>query len=505
MENSFKHQASHTVAPRPPRKALRNDHLYSLAAILIAIAFSGTLLAGTGRWIPITEPDSASYIDFDWSSLKQILSGIRTPLYPAFVQLARSTMGISAIPFLHFAMMMLAVVLFYTGLTSIGFRPWTAAASAAPLCFSRGLWDFGARIGSDALGIAMSIGCVSFFLMAISKYSPRCSATQPPTQGPTQSSHQPKLAENNIIPISGWIGLGCLTLATILVRPAYLFLIPLWPVLAITLLPFIWGRTWKEAIQTAIKMSLISVLPLLSYCAIRWTVVQEFGLVSFAGYNLIGITGQYVDSSDVYDLPEGSRELAQRLIEFREEAGYHPSPYDYRSMVDLYNKTAWELAAPASETIYGTDTKQSNQALQRLAMSSLFLHPREYIFWFRSNAWSMFQQLVRGAIMDVGSRISLCLLALWGGIIAIQRVSNPKQYGAHRNQPPNTNSFRIASFEFGTLVWISVLFAAAKGLLVVLVEPALGRYVVAVGCFFPACIGLFASLLATRIQQCPKR
>lgn len=407
------------------------------------------------------------------------------------------------IPFLHFGMMMLAVVLLYIGLTSIGFRPWAAAASVVPLCFSRGLWDFGARIGSDALGIAMGIGCVSFFLMAISKYAPRRSTNHSLTQSSSPSSlHGPPPRNTNII-IRGWIGLGGLTLATILVRPAYLFLIPLWPVLAITILPFFWSRTWKDAILVALKLLLISAIPLLAYCAIRWTVVHEFGLVSFAGYNLIGITGQYVDSSDVNNLPERSRELAQRLIEVRESEGFRPSPHDYRCMVDLYNKTAWETAAPASVAIYGNDTKRANQALQSLAISSLLLHPNEYVFWLRSNGWSMLQQLVRGAVMDVGSRISLCLLVLWGCIRAVQRMLWPKPRGVLNNKPTHDRFPSNSTFELGTLVWISVVFAAAKGLLVVLVEPALGRYVVAVGCFFPACIGLFAALIAKRISSEP--
>ena len=499
MENNPSSVTGHAAAPKSPSTSIWSNHKLPFAAMLIAIAFSGTLLAATGRWIAVTEPDSASYIDFDWSSLERIFSGIRTPLYPAFVQLAESTLGLSAIPFLHYGMMMLAVLSFYVGLTAIGFRPWAAAASAAPLCFSRGLWDFGARIGSDALGIAMGIGCVSFFLMAISTYSPRHASTQSPTQSLLKAS----FSTRTNIAIVGWVGLGCWTLASILVRPAYLFLIPLWPCLAITTLPFLWNRTWKEAVHTALKLSLVSVLPLLAYCTFRWTVVHEFGLVSFAGYNLIGITGQYVEPSDVEHLPQKSRELAQRLIEVRERAGFSPSAYDYRSMVDLYNKTAWETAAPASESIYGSDTKQANQALQSLAISSLCLHPMEYIFWLRSNGWSMLQQLVRGAVMDVGSRISLCLLAIWGGILAIQRVFKPKPRSGIEHQPPNANSFRIVSFELGTLVWISLLFAAAKGLLVVLVEPALGRYVVAVGCFFPACIGLFAGLLAKRISSEP--
>lgn len=499
MENNPSSVTGHAAESKASSTSIWSSHKLPLAAMLIAIAFSGTLLAATGRWIAVTEPDSASYIDFDWSSLERIFSGIRTPLYPAFVQLAESTLGLSAIPFLHFGMMMLAVLSFYVGLTAIGFRPWAATASAAPLCFSRGLWDFGARIGSDALGIAMGIGCLSFFLMAISKYSPR----HAPIQSPTQSLLKASFSTRTSIAIAGSIGLGCGTLATILVRPAYLFLIPLWPCLAITTLPFLWRRTWKEAVHTALKLSLVSVLPLLVYCSFRWTVVHEFGLVSFAGYNLIGITGQYVEPSDVENLPQESRELAQRLIEVRERGGFRPSPYDYRCMVELYNKTAWETAAPASEAIYGTDTKQANQALQSLAISSLFLHPREYIFWLRSNGWSMLQQLVRGAVMDVGSRISLCLLAIWGGILAIRRVFKAKPRAGIEHQLPNANSFRIASFELGILLWISVLFAAAKGLLVVLVEPALGRYVVAVGCFFPACIGLFAGLLAKRISSEP--
>lgn len=503
MEISPSSQSSHDASNETWWNAFFDKHSYALIAILIAIILSGTLLAWTGRWSPILEPDSTSYLDFDWSSLERILSGIRTPLYPAFVQLAKSTFGISSIPRFHFGMMSLAVVGFYFGLTSVGFRPWAAAASAAPLCFSRGLWDFGARLGSDALGIAMGVGCASFFLMAISKYSPRYSPNCNGTHSLDASSIEKRHSANSILTGVGWIALGCMTLATILVRPAYLFLIPLWPVLAFTLLPWIWRRTWKEAFHTAMKSALVAALPLLAYCGFRWTVVQEFGLVSFAGYNLIGITGQYVDRDDIDHLPDESQELAKRLVDVREEAGFRPVPLDYRTMVDLYNKTAWETAAPASEAIYGNDTKKANRALQSLALSSLRLHPREYLYWLQANSWSMLQQLARGTVLDVGSRISVCVLGIWVGIHGMKRGFRPIQRNTLDPSTPPKHGLGNTTFEIGTLVWVSILFAAAKGLLVVLVEPALGRYVVAVGCFFPACVGLFAAIIGQRFQYEP--
>jgi|GEM_PF-1318746 len=503
MEIRPRGQARHDASNETWWNAFFVQHSYALIAILMAITLSGTLLAWTGRWSPILEPDSASYIDFDWSSLERILSGIRTPLYPAFVQLAKSTFGISSIPLFHFGMMSLAAVGFYFGLTSVGFRSWAAAASAAPLCFSRGLWDFGARLGSDAVGIAMGVGCASFFLMAISKYSPRYTPNRRGTNSLDASSIECRQYANSMITEGGWIALGSMTLATILVRPAYLFLIPLWPCLAFTLLLWIWRRTWKEAFNTAMKSALVAALPLLAYCGFRWTVVHEFGLVSFAGYNLIGITGQYVERDDIDHLPGESQELAKRLIDEREKAGFRPVPMDYRTMVDLYNKTAWETAAPASEAIYGNDTKKANRALQSLALSSLRLHPREYFYWLQANSWSMLQQIARGTVMDVGSRVSICLLGIWIGILWMKRGFRPMQRKALDHSTSPKHALGNVMFEIATLVWVSILFAAAKGLLVVLVEPSLGRYVVAVGCFFPACVGLFAAIIGQRFQSEP--
>jgi hypothetical protein len=242
--------------------------------------------------------------------------------------------------------------------------------------------------------------------------------------------------------------------------------------------------------------SAASLVPFTAYGGIRAAAIGEFGVTSFAGYNLIGITSQFLIEDDLPRLSQPSRELAEEILRRRPAIDGYGPPSDYPTMVFLYNATVWRIASPASETLYGADTARCNQQLQTLAWECMALHPVDYLDWMIRNGKSLFDQILQGAIAELGSRIAL--LALLG--VATARVIFPQRGSIHDVElhPQSLANAPLGPrLEFRVLLWICIAFATAKGLLVLLVEPALGRYVVAMGCLLPSLIGWICCELAT--------
>jgi hypothetical protein len=220
--------------------------------------------------------------------------------------------------------------------------------------------------------------------------------------------------------------------------------------------------------------------------------VGEFGLVSFAGYNLIGITGQYLNEEDISLLDGVDRQVAGQMIARRDQVVDYARPDSYETMARLYNATVWVTAAPAAQEVMGDNPEACNATLQSLALRSLSLHRWEYASWLIQNGKSMMEQLLRGALTECGSKLALLALV---AIMLMQVFRNPPVMVVamlERVRP---------STELQLLGWLCMGVMAAKGCLVILVEPALGRYVAAAGCLVPALVGwVCGSLVETLVD-----
>lgn len=424
------------------------------AGCLLAISISFGMLKWTGRLDAKFEPDSQAYLQHDWSSWQNALSGIRTPGYPAFLWLVTSIADPSAIPLAHWIAGVTAGSIFIWGLLMVGFRPGPALAAGSVLFVSRSLWDMGSAVASDSLAITCSVAATGVFFGTLALPSRR----------------------------RYWIALGVLTLTTYLIRPAFLFLIVLWPTLGPWLRYGLFDRSWTQAIQKWIAYTALTVGIFLGYCAFRWTMTGEFGLVSFGGYNLIGVSGQYLDEADIEGLPEQYRELARRMIARRVDIDDYRPPDTFETMVYLYNATVWKSAVPAAESLYGQDVARINQELKGLAGQLVRSHPREYRNWLLSNARYDVEQVVTLTATDLGTR-----LALIGFVIA---VLYSFWFNQSRQGKAAILDARPMRFELQMLFWTACVFALGKGLLVILVEPALGRYVSASMCLMPSLVAL---------------
>ena len=71
------------------------------------------------------------------------------------------------------------------------------------------------------------------------------------------------------------------------------------------------GCSGKQGrLDSCIRFCLASLLPFLAWSALRWFVVGHFGLVSFGGYNIIGIAGQFLQKDSTTQLSTDIRPLA---------------------------------------------------------------------------------------------------------------------------------------------------------------------------------------------------
>ncbi len=463
--------------------ATRNVRIKSILIFLAASILSACLLASSGRWSLVREPDSESYVHFDWSSWHGVLGGIRTPGYPGIVHWVASSVGLEAIPMIHWLMMVIATAVLCWGFRSIGFPLLTATFTSIPLLFARSLWDLGPSLASDSPAIALAIVSIGIFLGVLAR--PQA--------------------------LSRWIALSIACMSTLLVRPAYLFLIPLLPLLALWLMRFVFQRTSRESFLISLSMGVVLLTPLFGYAMLRRATIGEFGFVSFAGYNLIGITGQYLEPADISKLPEEVRELAHEIIANRSDVDDYAPPDTYEAIVHLFNPTVWRMADPAAEKVLGDDTALCNRRLRQLAIASLQLHRTQYANWLLQNGRSMLDQLLRNACSDLSAKGSM-LGVLFALLITAVSPNSVRAWRDERESTGTTgrvaasapvSSTMCPSRQFHTIAWIAIGFIVAKGLLVILVEPALGRYVIAVGCLIPCLIGWVCYQLAAILLRKP--
>lgn len=437
-----------------------------LGLALLSLAGLGLMALRSGL-TPIPQPDSSSYLDFDWSSLKAVLSQVRTPGYPAFLQLVQWLTGdLRWLPLGHWLAWTLAVYMVYVGLLRAGYRQEIAFAAAAPLMLGRMVLEFGPYVLTDSLAAALAIASAGCFLAVSRKRS-------------------------------GWLAWGGLAATTALayqIRPAYLYLVPLWPILGLGLDCWLLrpdaprGEHWRRAAALAAA----TTAPLLVYCGLRWFMVGDAGLVSFGGYNLVGVAVQYLDDDLARTLPEDLQPLARDILRRRAaDPGFGPTT-DFLAMEERFNAAVWAIAVPATQERLGADVIEVNRRLMRLSSQILVRRPERYLQWLAWNTphalrqWCVLTALDKGTLLAIG----LFLLLRLQDLLAGRRSRDGPNLAA-----PPAHSDRLESH---LLLWTALGMAGAQTALLVLVQPANARYVTPAISLLPAVIALCLMQLTTK-------
>jgi hypothetical protein len=292
-----------------------------------------------------------------------------------------------------------------------------------------------------------------------------------------------------------WAGLAIALALTYHIRPVYLFLLPLVPCLGFALLRIrcAWvGRPFRWFRHVALLCGL-SVLPYLAFCLVRLVVVGHFGLVSFAGANLIGITVELLDHDMIENrLPESWRPFARELLLERERVG-QPSPFKAEG-IDVsiwrrnYPTNCWDVGYAAAERVYGNDPVVINNKLSGVSKALILASQGKYLRFLVYNIRDGVSRVIgRGWFLP-----AIGVLALATFFLRVMLV--PSRPSERLALPENPNPGIMHA-----LILAAVMFAAGKLLLVSLVEVHVPRYTFAARVFFPAVFSLVIYQELTRL------
>jgi hypothetical protein len=218
-----------------------------------------------------------------------------------------------------------------------------------------------------------------------------------------------------------------------------------------------------------------STAPLLAFCTLLWASVGHFGLVSFGGFNVLGIAVQLLTPEVAEELPEHLQPLAHAMFQKERELPHWKPPTGYYNQFDNYDVAIYHVAKPAARELYGEDERLANERLGELAHSVLRARPMAYVRWLLPAAKHGVTQLFEYSFLDRPSLALLPILVLCQTVLIARRRKGllPRGDGAD------------FFFEYQSTITIALALAAAKLMLVILVERPIYRYVAPASIFFP--------------------
>ncbi len=440
---------------------------FALQVVLLAVA-----MFFLGKFSPVPVGDTPDYTGFPLADPVAALSHPRTFGYPLFLAIAGLfAPSCQAAPLLDFVVHVAAVAVFWLGLRQIMRSSWTSMAVASSLLYSNILLRYGNNLAADSLASSLAIATLGWLLVTL--FAPR-----------QRASH--------------WCLLALGVFACYQVRPAYLFMIPLAPVLALA----IWWLVrptlppWREWCSLLVKLLLVVALPYLAFCSLRWAIVDHFSVVSFGGNNFAAITCMFVNEADVERLPEDLQPLAEAIVQRRHQVAEQDSEYTaeatrrYMQIEAPFDTNINAVCVAAAREVYGEMWLDGDRALWRFAAAVIREKPTYYGVWLVKAFIRGIYMIVSEYIMNPVYFLLLVALATCHAGSVILRKHKP---GAAGDADPDL-------FVETNALWILALgFVLAKVLLVVITSPALGRFMDAAGIFL-ACVLVRA--LANRVIVC---
>ncbi|MBF0163759.1 MAG: hypothetical protein HQM01_04480 [Magnetococcales bacterium] len=441
------------------------DHLPTLLVFLTVSLYAWYQLR-TGHLV--NKPTKDNYLDFvsgplDWIEL---LSSIRTIGYPLYLRahlaLFGSEHGIAAVQFFT---QLFAGTVFYFALIRFGLPAAGALCAVLPILL---LKTFFAKIATDSLALSLVMLAVALLLFINTR--------------PLKSS--PSL----------WLLLGFCTAASYHMRPSYLPMILIVPILGMLLL---WIRgpldgfhidrlLFKQKLKTYLW---VAIAPFFLYCLLRLIVVGHFGLVSFGGYNLAGLTTPQLTQETLPRLSPETRPLAEAILHRLGQNPPRPEPGDdqkrqvfgYRihpaGAYRHYNEYIWRITVPAAEHLYGADPVRVNAVLSRLSRELIMIHPGEYFRWVATGVVESLIYVSDRLILSEYTLTILLGIVIWRLYLALKTGANRFPSHGHHH--------------LGVLIVVALTTFLPLTLLVILVEPPMDRYLRATSIFIQPLLGFF--------------
>jgi hypothetical protein len=460
----------------PPADQNRSERFpynpYLLLAVQSVLLLSVFLLTGRVQYVP----DSDSYLLHDFGSLNASLSGIRTFAYPFFLKAVHYiSRDFAALPAIQMIFHIIAVFLFAVALRIYGFSKGLTVFAASPLLYLYMPLRYSSYILSDAPACSLAVITISLLLMIVA--NPR----------------------GRLL----WFAF-CLSLfLAYQTRPALLFLTVLTPVLGALLKTLRINESaessWKKM---ALYLSLASFVPLFLFCFLRLAVVGQFSLVSFDGYNLSGITSQFLTEEKIPQLPANVRVLAAQvqherrthdLIPGNEILGSRQAFFEF--IETHHGRNVYEAALNAAEKLYGTNNVVVNEKMMELSAAVIKNDPGLYAKWLMT----AFLYGLGRCITFEPVTAALILILCFSFAALVWKVARSNRAVTGRNRKLSCRFPAIEVCSFGLLA--SGYFFT--GLSFILLEPPIPRYINQIDIFIPSFLTvlIYFILQATRDLQ----
>jgi hypothetical protein len=470
--------------------------LYLLLQSVVVIVLVSTIFGTYPS--PVTGGDPASYMDFKLNFSTEMFNQIRTIGYPLFLRIFRFfSPNLYLLPQTQVCLFLIAILFFYAALRIYGFSKWAAFLAASPLFYLRLIYEYSHEVLTDVPAAALAIFTVGTVFIVVRRYS------------------SPLV----------YVALGFSLFLTYQFRPAYLFMIPIVPVLAVVLFA-VRGEPNSDAgliKRLGLRTAAISLFPFLFFCLFRLVTVGHFGVVSYGGMNAVGITTQFLTKEMVKDFDEDLRPLALTLIEERDRlnasvilpTAVSPTggqiiamPYWHEYFV-AYENLAFDVIAKNFSSEAKVDLKRAlptmtvadkpidlNRIATRLAKATFIARPVVHVIYYVKSVFYSF-----GFTLYAEYTIVPLLMILFLAHLVIS-VGGPQSTFHGKICWGKV----VASSELRALISAGGLFYLAKIFMVDLVNPPTGRYLLAAAMFVPSIIlsSVFV-VLGTRIPSLTDR
>lgn len=419
-----------------------------------AFCFCLVLALTNGLLVPVRQIDTASYESFPLLLSVASLEQTRTFVYPMFLKAAIAILGGDAmawVPAMQLVVWLIAIGGWGVALHACRFPSVGVLTASLPLYGLPFAWRYTPVLTPDLLGCSFALLAASFWLVAV------------------------------FHPADRWafVLTGLFVFASYQTKPVYLFLVPWTPIA--TWAARGWLFSWGKAARLAfVRASLASVVPFLAWCTLRFVLVGHFGLVSFGGYNIVGITGQLLRAEHVPHLSKPSRELAERILVERSQRTDWDSSGAFDRVSQQFNPMVWEIAVPIASELEGGEAKKINASLSRFSREVLMVAPKEYCIWLLRAIKHATIELARSVGGNAVVWIATVVFAYWWCIDWLQMKQRAKPVNEARDREAKEWLFAARALErmreVQAIVWLAVGWSFGKMLLVILVEPPNERY-----------------------------
>lgn len=313
-------------APRTTLGSLRRWAARPEGWLLLTMAWVYARFRQLGHLEPVRSADAASY-EWPWElmTLSDALHSLRTFGYPIVLRVwGLFSDSHAALPTFHLLLYFLAVAFFWRSFAAYSGSPWLSFAAVVPLLTSS-LLPFVRFVQPELIAPTMAIATVAFLFRLM--VHPK----------------RPWL----------WFGLVAATLATYHLRPIYLAIAALVPLLGVCFRLLAGREGRRRVVRFGAALALATLLPVFAYCGFRWLVVGHFGIINLLGYELVAITANFLDEETVQALPGEYQELGERTLRQRSLRGWKTYTRESVSLPHFrqYGQNQWFIAEPFARQI----------------------------------------------------------------------------------------------------------------------------------------------------------